>query len=468
MTTSMPLSPAAAPAASGSLLWAQDDRHSWLIAGLVWLLLVLMIVPDGMDYAALLGNAPASGSPGSRLLWMGLLGAGVVIAIWRSGLTLLLLRRLNPFMLLFVCLVGASVAWSIEPAFTVRRLIRLATILLVAIGFVLVGWHERRFQNVLRPLLTLLLLGSIPFALLNPALGVHHEIESGVAGSWRGLANHKNTLGMLAGTSVILWVHAGLLRSVRVGTLLFGLAVSGICLIKSRSSTSIMSALMMLPLLYFLISTPRALRPYMPVIIAGIALILMVYAVAVLRLVPGLEALLQPIVMLTGKDLTFTGRSEIWAIVSEQVQLHPWLGGGYGAYWTGPVPTSPSYQFLGRMFFYPGSAHNGYLDIVNDLGAIGLVCLLGYLATYVMQALKLLIADRAQGALYLTLFLQQALTNFSESLWFNVLSVGFGIMALVTTAMARSLLEQNLRQYFGSPIDTAPPSPSNTPIGVPA
>jgi exopolysaccharide production protein ExoQ len=151
-------------------------------------------------------------------------------------------------------------------------------------------------------------------------------------------------------------------------------------------------------------------------------------------------------------DATFTGRSEIWAIIVERISLNPLLGVGYGAYWIGPVAQSPSYEFIWRMgSFYPGSAHNGYLDVANELGWSGLVCLLGYIVVHLRQALRVLDTDQAQGALFLALFMQQAMVNLSESHWFSVLSLQFVLATLATAALARLLLESKLRARFGEP-----------------
>jgi O-antigen ligase len=181
--------------------------------------------------------------------------------------------------------------------------------------------------------------------------------------------------------------------------------------------------------------------------------LLLIYALVVLNLIPGKGTLMAPITALTGKDMSLTGRTEIWAILSEHISYRPFLGSGYAAYWTaGPVPGADSYAFVWRMgSFYPGSAHNGYLEIVNDLGWAGLVCLIAYIVVYVRQSLQLLGIDQHQGALYLALFFQQAITNLSETHWFSVQSVDFVIMALATTALARSLLEHRLRLVFGQP-----------------
>jgi len=79
----------------------------------------------------------------------------------------------------------------------------------------------------------------------------------------------------------------------------------------------------------------------------------------------------------------------------------------------------------------PDGAHNGYLDVINDLGYIGLFLLLGYLIVYIRQSLRLLQIDYAQATLYLALMFQQLLTNLSESHWF-ILSDDFVILTFAT------------------------------------
>ena len=437
-------------------VWQRDDRHSLILAGLVWALIVLMTVPEGFDYASLSkAYAPMAGSKLSRMLWLGLLSLGALFILWRAGLAWLLLRSLNPFLWIFVGLAVASVIWSIEPSLTLRRIVRLFTFLLIAIAFVLMAWHARRFQNVIRPILTILLLGSIIFGLVAPHLAIHAETSTELLGAWRGLTYHKNGLGALACIALIFWFHAWLTREVKTLPALAGGAIAVTCLILSRSSTAVAATIFVMLFLLILLRSPRGLRPYMPYIVALFVIALVLYAMVILGLIPGQGTLLSPVTALTGKDATFTGRTQIWTIIFEHVQANPFLGSGYGAYWAGPIVDSPSYEFIRRMgSFYPGSAHNGYLEIINDLGWIGLLCLFAYMFTYVAQSLRLLDINRNQAALYLALLVQQAITNLSETHWFSVLSIDFVIMALATTALARSLLEYRLRSAFGQPPPT--------------
>jgi O-antigen ligase len=195
------------------------------------------------------------------------------------------------------------------------------------------------------------------------------------------------------------------------------------------------------------------LRVHIPLVILALVVAVSLYALAVLDLVPGLESMMAPITELTGKNSTLTGRTQIWAILADHIRRHPLLGTGYGAYWTAtPVVGTDSYEFIRiTSSFYPGSAHNGYVEVVNDLGWVGLACLLGYLSAFARQSIRLFKIDRNQGALYLALFFFQALTNISETHWFSVLSVDFVLMTLATAALARGLLECRLYAVFGNP-----------------
>jgi len=399
------------------------------------------------------GQIPTSGNLVSRLLWLGLLAGATTVVLWRAGLTWMLLRSLNPWLPVFALLAIASTMWSIDPMLTVRRDIRLITMLMVALVLVLVAWHPRRVQALLRNLLTWILAGSVLFALAAPHLAIHQETAPELLGAWRGLSNHKNTFGALSCITTLLWLHAGMARESRWPRTLAGLVLATTCLLLSRSATSMIAVTLGTLVLLLLLCAPRDLRPFTGLAVAAIFLFLLLYSLALLQLIPGLRVLLAPITALTEVDTSFTGRRYIWNIISEHVAQSPVVGTGYGAYWAGPTPDSPSYEFVLRMgSFYPGSAHNGYLEVINDLGWVGLICLLCYLLTYLVQALRMYGANHRQGALYLVLLIQQAIANLSESHWLNVLSVSFVFMTLATAGLGRLLLEARLRARFGPPM----------------
>jgi O-antigen ligase len=423
---------------------------------MIWVLIVIMVVPDGFSYGPSANGMPTEGSAVSRFIWLALLAFGAAVPLSRSGVALKLLRQINPYFLLFVALAALSVLWSIDPGVTLRRLLRVVTMVLVAISFALMTWRPTRFQSVVRPILTLLLVGSIIFVIAAPQLAIDQSDAAALVGAWHGLFTQKNGLGSLAAIALILWLHAWLSKERPWWMASFGFAVSAICLIYSRSSTSIMNAAFACALMLMLMRPPASLRRYLKYLIVLFVVALLVYSLAVLNLIPGSSALLSPITMITGKDQTFSGRTAIWAIVNEHIAQRPLLGSGYGAYWV-LLPGSPSMEMKRRLYFYPTEGHNGYLDIINDLGIVGALCLLGYLIVYLRQGLRLLATLRPQGVLYLALMFDQLIANLTESRWLNSLTCEFAIMTIATVAMGRTLWDQQKNQQKNQ---TPAPSPA--------
>ncbi len=427
-------------ARDGASSWA-----AWFTTAMMCGLIVFMIVPENLDYESLGSSMPQSGNLISRLVWIALLFGSAAIVVRNLRLASGVVAGLSPFLLAFLALACASVLWSAEPDFTLRRLIRLASIVLVSLAFVLIP--RRNVQDILRPVITTMLLGSVAWVMLNPTSALERSSASELAGAWHGLATQKNGLGSLAAIGTLLWLHAWLAREARWPAIALGGSVSLLCLFCSRSSTSLLATAFTAPFMTFLLRSPRCLRRYMPWLIGLFTMGLLLYSLAVLRLVPGLAILLRPIEILTGKDPSFSGRTAIWGIVTENIARHPFLGGGYGAYWIGPLTGTAAYEQVARLYFYPAEAHNGYLDIINDLGALGGACLCGYLLEYLRQSLSVFSRARTQGTLYLGLFFEQLMANMSESRWLNVLCVEFVIMTLATAALARTQFEYRMQEW---------------------
>ena len=74
----------------------------------------------------------------------------------------------------------------------------------------------------------------------------------------------------------------------------------------------------------------------------------------------------------TGRNLTLTGRTGVWAIVIEKIMARPLLGYGYGAFWT--TEGEAVQQYVGT--WAPHHAHDGYLNVCLDLGVVGISMIL--------------------------------------------------------------------------------------------
>jgi len=421
----------------------RDRRGRWLSAIAVWLTILLMTVPMDFDYS---GTVPASadGNSLARALWLSVLALGWGVVLMRLRIARQVLRETNVFFLLFLALAVCSLAWSIDPAATAMRLPRLFIQCGAFLALAVAAWHARRFQNVVLSALTTLLGASLIFGVLYPEQAIHQSTSYELVNAWHGLTTHKNGFGLVGAVAALLWLQA-LLEGRGRPLCVLGLALSLTCVVLSRSSTSLVATIFSCATLIFMMITPQRMKAAVRFCATALTILILVYSLAILRVVPGLDLLLAPIPYITGKDLSFTGRAEIWAVVVDHIRLRPLLGSGYGAYWVQgvPSPADESYAVVGAMNgFYPGNSHNGYLDVLNDLGILGLLCLLGYLIFYLRDSLRLMRFDRAQGSLYLTLLLQQAIINLSEARWFNnTIFVDFALMSFATTCLARSLVE---------------------------
>jgi len=445
--------------------WIPDDRFGLLTTVLMWLLIWRIIIPGFFDYSNDDAQIITEGVLANTIIWLFLLLAPIAALLTRVNLTWQLLRSLNIFFVILILYVGASVLWSIDPSGTSRKFIRLLTALTVCTSACLLGWHPRRFQELLRPIITTVLVGSLIFCLLYPDLAITPAgpglVESGNYHYWRGLTQHKNALGALAGLGALFWFHAYLERQGKLLTVFLGLTVSLTCLYLAHSSTSVFTALFAAMFLVLMHWIPRAQRRYSKYIIVLFVAVIGCYTLAVLKIVPGLDALIDPVTSAAGKDVTFTGRTVIWEMIKQHIALSPIHGTGYGAYWTGPFPSSPSYIFKQKLYFYPGESHNGYLDVINDLGYVGLILLAAFIANYIASSLRLLKIDRGQALLYLALIFQQLMANLAETSWLQVDVIGITLM-FATIAMARGLLDQKLHDAFGSPAAAPAPAPQPT------
>jgi exopolysaccharide production protein ExoQ len=443
MPSPYPSAPGLAAAAVGGRTRPDNKAHVFLATAVYWLLIARVIIPGFFDYGPQTNILEVAQRDAvfNKITWLSFLIIPAVLLGSRMAATLRVLRATNRFFLALVGFATLSVVWSIDVGSSSSRITHALTVLLDCLAVVVVGWNPRRVQQVTRPILTVLLIGSIIFALGWPELAITPPVPPDTKYYWHGLTTQKNGLGSLASLAAVLWFHGWASREVGWVRALLGGGIAVTCMVLSRSSTAVMAtALVWMLMLMMLRTAPSSMRRYMPYVVGAFVILTLAYSMAVLKVVPGLDILLKPVTALSGKDTTFTARTQIWDIIRAHIQLSPLIGTGYGGYWAGPIPTSPSYVFLNVMYFYPSEAHNGYLDVINDLGYVGLLLLLGYLITYIRQALRLLRSNFAQATLYLGLIFQQLLTNLSETHWLFV-GHDFIVFTLATLGLARSLLD---------------------------
>lgn len=447
--------------------WRAAPQGGLFAVILFCLMVLLMVLPEGLDYsrlaaAAVVGARPdAATATGGNLvtpmLWLLLCFGSCWLLAARHALARQLLVQVNPWLVGILALAGLSLGWSIDPALSLRRLFRMVVIVLCIGSLVLSGWTHGRLLTVLRRLLTSLLAASLVFGVLQPAYAIHRELSPELLGAWRGLASHKNAFGGLSALACLLWLQAASGRKRQAAPAIAGAAIAVLCLWLSRSSTAVLAAgvggMFVLSFARARGASRRKLGVATTVLVSSAVLA----GLGSVKLLPGWSLLSAPVALAAGKDTSLTGRTVIWEVVRDHIALRPLLGSGYGAYWQPDRRiASESAAILSRLGgFYPGTAHNGYLDLTNDLGFGGLLLLLGFILRHARDAVQLAGTDWSGALPWLAVLLQQCVTNLSESHWFNVTSVDFVFMSAASLELSRQRLQGEFERIHGpAPRDT--------------
>jgi O-antigen ligase len=315
-----------------------------------------------------------------------------------------------------IALCASSSLWSVDPGTSLLGATRL---LLLALAILLAQDRQGgdRVAQVFLAVCGLLVWANL-LSLAVPRLSI---MSGSLAGAFRGLTDHKNTLGQLCGLTLALLLAAlaGPRTRPRVYALLLtGLALAA-CVALSRSAT----AAVLCGTAAGLFAIGLTLRATGLPILVGTAALAAVAVLAGLRASGHVD-----ILSLLGRDATLTGRAEIWAFVDLYVQQRPWLGFGYRAF--------PLSELLradprwGLESYVVGSTHNAYLAVVTELGRVGLCAYLAWLTLFVTRAFP---AKRAEDRLratmvlgvYLVSGLSESFAGISPGLYFAALLVAF-------------------------------------------
>lgn len=288
----------------------------------------------------------------------------LILLRWKKTVQVVLAE---PLLMVLVTIAVVSVLWSFAPMVTLRRSVALVGTTFFGV-YLATRYTLKEQLQLLAWTFGIAALLSFLFALALPQLGIHQE--GGHMGAWRGIYVHKNALGRAMGLSIVLFSLLVLYESKHRWLAWVGLILSVSLMMLSTSATPLLSALTVLALLP-LYSIWRWRNPlFVPFFIMAVTL----GSVTALWALSQAQAILGA----AGRDFTFTGRTELWAMLLLWMQKHPWLGYGYSAFWLGWKGESGRLWSL--LIWEPTYAHNGYLQLGLDLGLLGIsVFVLGFL-----------------------------------------------------------------------------------------
>lgn len=274
-------------------------------------------------------------------------------------------------LLILVAIALTSVIWSGAPMLTARRSAALLGTTLFGVYFGTRYSLSEQLRLLAWALGTAAVL-SLVVALVLPSYGVH--VGDAHAGAWKGIYSHKNGLGRPMALGVVVFALFAFWgeRYRWVGWAGFGLLI--FLILKSTSGTPLLSSLTFLAILPIY----SIWRWRYPLKLPFFIMALMVGGSIFIGVWINLETVLGAV----GKDITFTGRSELWFYLIEMIQKRLWLGYGYGGFWRGWE--GDSYYVWTAISWHPKYAHNGYLQLGIDLGLLGLsVFIIGFLMNFI-------------------------------------------------------------------------------------
>lgn len=373
--------------------------------------------------------APDQGeTPMLRLIWLpvyaiifGLIAARAeqMLRAWPAWLALLAL----------VALAYASKYWSIDPAVTGRRVIAMAMTGAFAL-YLGTAFTGARLPRLLMQAGLIMALGSLVMVFAFPTIGVHQQDNAGL---WRGLWYEKNQMGivMVAGaTAAAACLAAG---DGRWKAPALTLVLTTVLVLATQSKTSLLCLVLGLGLVAALWTMRRG-GPVFTVVCVWLGIVMAGIGVYVFLTEP------ESILAALGKDPSLTGRTHIWDSLMRRVGERPWTGYGYSAFWgRTSVPAAFVRQETGWLV---PSAHNGWIDLLVQLGWPGAVAVVSLFVTATTVTLiRLGSAGMREGywaIAYLGVFL---LLSLSESVLLSHASLPWTLFLAI---LARALSPQTV------------------------
>jgi O-antigen ligase len=128
------------------------------------------------------------------------------------------------------------------------------------------------------------------------------------------------------------------------------------------------------------------------------------------------------------RDLTFTGRTDIWDIMLKDLKANDKMlfGFGSGGYWVNeaynPIST------ITDLDWDPGQGHNGYLDVIAMTGIVGMLLFLLFIFDYVRTIFRKISFDQKVVYFFILIIL---FNNITESSFFRAKHFYF-VLLMVT------------------------------------
>ncbi|NNE75257.1 MAG: O-antigen ligase family protein, partial [Acidimicrobiales bacterium] len=317
---------------------------------------------------------------------------GALAALFFGGLMMLVITRLNgnwrvmekvvgrePLLAALIVFIVASTLWSARFGVTFRRSSALA--LTTLFGYYLATRYDvRKVMRMVAFVLATGLIIQIAFSLGVPQYGQAVDTRAGTGASWTGTFLQKNQLGRIAAFATIVFALTAR-EDRRRRTIWYSCAgMSIVVLLGSNSKTALVAA-GLVTAMAIVFQAFRARRT-----LYGAVAITMVGGAAAGMAITATN--LASIASYLGRDITLSGRTDLWEDLWTVAAERPILGAGWNAFWTGYF--SPSHEIWVQNDWLPPHAHNGFFDYYLEIGLLGLTLFALLYARSAIRAARLI------------------------------------------------------------------------------
>lgn len=364
------------------------------------------------------------GSPLDRNIFLILIICGT-FALWRRRLNWGKIFASNPWLFAFFLYCGVSVIWSDYPFASFKKWTKdLGNVIMI-----LIILTESNPVMAIKSVFARYIYFAIPLSALLimyfPELGSYTTHPADMI-AYCGVTTNKNELGTILAISGLFLVWDLIDRRV-AGNSKTDMAVRSVLLamvvwllIMAKSATALVCMTIGITILLcmrvpFVKKQVRHLGVY-SLVVGFLIIFLFSY-----------PPIIEMFVQLVGRDVTFTGRTDIWAgLLQEPVNLL--LGTGFQSFWIRPG-LMEKYDFINE-------AHNGYLETYLNGGLVG-VCLLMAMIVSIWSKLKEgLLHGNSQTPLLFSFFVVTICYNLTEAV-FNRLSLTWFIFLIAALSYPR-------------------------------
>ena len=366
----------------------------------------------------------------NQVVYLFLFFSSLIILSKRFDKILSLIRS-EKYLSLFIVLCLLSAVWSDYPFLSFKRSFQLFVMFLV-ITAALTNIEPKILLKQLKIVVSIYLFYNLYACRFIPA-----AIDP-VFGTWRGIEVQKNWLAqnsLYCFLSSIAFFNFDKTRYAKFYDIVI-ILISVLIIYKAHSSTNLIAVVIIVFMgivfqiesIFNNLGIGRSILGLMFLFILTFSGIFLIFSSEIFGLIPGYF----------GKDTTLSGRVDIWDFVWNDIEKQFLLGYGFATYW---IMGSSRIEIFASYFegFMVNSAHNGYLEIILQLGFFGFIFFLFPVIAYIYRMFKI------NSNIAILIFISIMTLNYTESVLFKV-GLGITTFYFMASYVALSVFHFNLVQ----------------------